>query len=320
MSLIAMVDELLRNRRSLYRQAQEGDQLRVISLRLLWIFLICTAIYGGVMGAFRSIHPAFFFSDFELVLPGETAIRGEIAGMMTEYTAVYTRTKLPVGSEGRSIRFNLTDPSDPCQVTSISEEKGYYKIQLAPGTMLSESDRWLLPAIVAGKIPLLFLLTLAVCAFALYILNLALGMQLRFVPIITLMLFALAGTGIMLLVFAPISLLFSVVTTSYHFMKILHVVVFIIAGLFGVRILGEGLIHMHEHLDDVEKPEAGQAKARAVLVCWLLLYCLVGAQIAWTLKPFLGTPYLPATPPFRLERGNIFVSTLESLRDIRPSE
>lgn len=54
----------------------------------------------------------------------------------------------------------------------------------------------------------------------------------------------MAGTGVMLVVFAPISLMFSVVTTSYHFMKILHVVVFAIAGLFGVKILGEGLAGM----------------------------------------------------------------------------
>ena len=43
----------------------------------------------------------------------------------------------------------------------------------------------------------------------------------------------------------------------------------------------------------------------------------MGAQVAWTLKPFLGTPYLPETPPFRLDKGNIFVSTLESLHSIR---
>jgi hypothetical protein len=77
-----------------------------------------------------------------------------------------------------------------------------------------------------------------------YILNLAFGMKLHFMPSMTLMLFTLAGTGVMLVVFAPIALLFTVVTTSYHFMKIMHVVVFGISGLFGVRILYEGLMHM----------------------------------------------------------------------------
>lgn len=38
------------------------------------------------------------------------------------------------------------------------------------------------------------------------------------------------------------------------------------------------------------------------------------------LKPFLGTPYLPATPPFRLERGNIFVSTFGSMQDVGAGE
>jgi hypothetical protein len=52
---------------------------------------------------------------------------------------------------------------------------------------------------------------------------------------------------------------------------------------------------------------------RAALVSWLILYGLVGGQVAWTLKPFLGTPYLPALPPFRLESGNIYVSFFSSL-------
>ena len=128
----------------------------------------------------------------------------------------------------------------------------------------------------------------------------------------------MAGTGVMLVVFAPISLMFSVVTTSYHFMKILHVVVFAIAGLFGVKILGEGLAGMQAPEEDAPPPPT-HGKSHAVLYSWLLLYCLVGAQLAWTLKPFLGTPYLPATPPFRLDKGNIFVSTLESFRGINPA-
>ena len=44
-----------------------------------------------------------------------------------------------------------------------------------------------------------------------------------------------------------------------------------------------------------------------------MLYALVGGQLAWTLKPFLGTPYLPETPPFRIESGNIYVSAFKTV-------
>jgi len=205
-------------------------------------------------------------------------------------------------------------------VVEVGVEKGYNRITLAPDAVLTEGGRWTQPLMVAVKIPLLLLLTLIVCALALYILNLAFGMKLHFAPSMTLMLFALAGTGVMLVVFAPIALLFTVVTTSYHFMKIMHVIVFGISGLFGARILYEGLINIQAPEGD--EPQAGAAPGHAnlVLFSWLLLYCLVGAQLAWTLKPFLGTPYLPATPPFRLDKGNIFVSTIESFRGIKPAE
>jgi len=170
---------------------------------------------------------------------------------------------------------------------------------------------------VALKTPLVFVLTLLVCALALYVLNLAFGLQLRFLPSMTLALFALAGTGVMLAVFAPIALLFTVVTANYHFMKILHVLVFGIAGVFGVRILAEGLARMTGPPGEGAGAVRTTGRTRLLLLAWLLLYCLVGAQVAWTMKPFLGTPYLPETPPFRVDKGNIFVNTMESWRQLR---
>jgi len=186
----------------------------------------------------------------------------------------------------------------------VAEEKDYTAIVLPPGTAMIEADAWRIPFFVALKTPLLFVLTLLICAPALYVLNLVFSLRLRFMPVMTLMTFALAATGTMLAVFVPIAAMFSVVTESYHFMKILHVAVFAIAGIFGVNVLGEGLVKL--------APQ-GVKGLRSLLAAWLLLYCLVGGQIAWTLKPFLGTPYLPATPPFRVEAGNIYVSTFRSL-------
>ena len=317
MKLIAMIDALLRDRAGLYRQAREETQLRTLILRLLMVFLLSSAIYGFVMGAFRCIHPAFFFSDFALTSAKGGPIQGDVAGMTPERATIYTRQKLPPLALPATVRFNLTDPSEEYSVSALGEEKGYNKIVLAPNTVLMESGRWLLPLLVAIKIPLLFLLTLLVCALALYILNLAVGLRLRFVPSMTLMLFALAGTGVILVVFAPVVMLFTFVTASYHFMKILHVAVFIIAGIFGVKILGEGLVSMQAPAEAETAEPTDRGKVKLVLFSWLVLYCLVGAQLAWTLKPYLGTPYLPATPPFRLEQGNIFVSTIESFQGIK---
>jgi hypothetical protein len=316
MNVLRMMDDLLRDRNTLYEMATHRERLGGMCARLLLIFLLTTCIYGAAMGCFRWAHSGYYFSNFELSTPGQAPVSGKVAGMTVDDRTVYTQVELPATEPETTVRFNLSDPSEPYKVAETGKEKGYQKMVLAPGASLAEGDAWKLPVMVAVKTPLLFILTLLVCTPALYVINLALGMRLHFMPVMTLMVFALAGTGVMLVVFAPIALLFSMVTASYHFMKVLHLLIFVIAGLFGVKILGEGLARMRqEQAEEAGSPPRG--KGRLVLLAWLLLYALVGAQLAWTLKPFLGTPYLPDTPPFRVERGNIFVSTWESFQQIR---
>jgi hypothetical protein len=263
------------------------------------------------------MHPMYYLSDFEVSAAANVLARGTVAGVSVEENAIYVRDYRLLPLNGAKIRFNLTEPTAWYDVASIEKEKDYTRIALAPGSASAEADSWKLPALVALKIPLLFVVTLLVCALALYAMNLSFGLQLHFKPTMTVLLFALAGTGVALLVFAPISMLFTVVTESYHFMKVLHVVVFCAAGAFGVKILGEALLNMRAEPPTADPATGARHRPTRLIVSWLLLYCLVGAQLAWTLKPFLGTPYLPETPPFRLDKGNIFVSTIESFHSIR---
>ncbi|MBT3375412.1 MAG: hypothetical protein HN742_14470 [Lentisphaerae bacterium] len=317
MDLITLVDRLLRDRPALYDMVQKRERLRLLCGRLLLIFCVTTAVYGAVMGGFRCLHPAYFFSDFELVVSDHDPIRGKVAALALDTRTVYTHTlPLPEGTYG-TVRFNLSEPSEPYEVYYVGEAKGYGEIVLSPSSMLSETALWRLPLIVAVKTPLLFLLTLLICSLALYVINLVLGLRLHFLPTMALALSALTGTGVVLAGAAPIAALFTIVTESYHFMKMFHVVVFAAAGLFGVRILWEGMIRMQASDGGGERARSVGLRVRLVLLAWLFLYAFVGAQLAWTLKPFLGTPYLPATPPFRLDRGNIFVSTLGSAGQLR---
>ena len=328
MSLLSVIDSLLRDRDSLYQLAGEGKGLGKLSARLLWIFLLTSALYGATMGSFRWFHGEYFFSDYELALPEGKLITGKVAGMNADRQRVYATPEglegiaLPMGGEeGQSdpadgdpvaeIRFNISYPSDPYSVVAIEKEGDYVAFVLSPESGLGEPDTWRLPAIVAVKVPVLFLLTLLVCSLALYMLNVASGIGLRFAPTIVLLLFALAATGAMLGVFVPIAALFAAVTEDYHFMKMMHVVIIAVAGLFGVRVLYEGLTRLAS--TGTEKVVPG---AKKLLLSWLILYALVGGQLAWTLKPFLGTPYLPATPPFRVTSGNIYVAFLESFQHL----
>jgi hypothetical protein len=305
MNPIAMMDKLLRDRESLYARAAQGEGLAGLCLRLLLIFVVTSALYGAAMGSYRWLHPDYYFSDYAPVAFTASAA-GRVAGMNAAERKVYLADKPAPALAAAEVRFNVSRPTDPYKVVSVGEEKGYAFLALAPDSPLAESGAWALPLLVALKAPLLFLLSLLACCLVLYTLNIAFGIGLRFLPSMTLMAFALAATGVMLGVFIPVVVLFSVVTESYHFMKVLHVAVFAIAGLFGVTVLYGGLKRL-------APAGIGGGKVRALLLSWLLLYGLVGGQLAWTLKPFLGTPYLPATPPFRIESGNIYVSVFESL-------
>ena len=337
MNLLSTINTFMRDRETLYDTAASGEGLGKLCAKLLAIFLLTMAIYGLVMGGFRWMHPEYSFSDFALYPKGQPPpeatssyfdsrgvdrriytenMTGKVLGMSVEELTIYTdRTALPI-LESPVVHFNLSHPTAPYTVESVgvTADGKYGKIVLAAGSMLCEPDAWKLPLLVAGKIPLLFLLTLLICSAALYVMNLAFGLRLHFMPTITLMVFGLAATGIMLCVFAPIAGLFTVSTRSYHFIKLMHVLVFIVAGFFGVKVLGQGLKRMTTNeIDSAAHKVITRVRGSSLLLAWMGLYCVVGAQLAWMLKPFLGTPYLPSTPPFRLEEGNIYVSFFQSL-------
>ena len=46
---------------------------------------------------------------------------------------------------------------------------------------------------------------------------------------------------------------------------------------------------------------------------WLLVYGVVGAQMGWVLRPFIGTPDLPFTW-FRPREGNILEGIFNAVR------
>ena len=337
MNLFTMIDSFFRDRDSLYQMAAEEKNLADLCKKLLIIFLISTGFYGAAMGSFRWFHPEYYFSDFELSIAGGRSVVKEVSGVNMDTRRVYfdigdladvasllQQDEKPAQSEepraylsqvkGAKIRFNVTHPSDPYEVVLISTEGGYGVIELSSESVLKEADTWTMPLLVSLKAPLLFVSTLLICSMALYMLNLSFGIGLKFMPTMTLMIFSLTATGAMLGVFVPIVGFFSAVTENYHFIKVMHLLVVAVAGLFGVRVLGEGLARLApESKDGVIKGVIKRFRTNMLLTSWLALYTIVGGQLAWTLKPWFGTPYLPSTPPFRMTSGNIYVTFFESL-------
>ena len=54
---------------------------------------------------------------------------------------------------------------------------------------------------------------------------------------------------------------------------------------------------------------------KTVFRCWVVLFGLVGAQMGWVLRPFIGDPDRPFTW-FRPRESNFFEAVLHALQDL----
>lgn len=56
-------------------------------------------------------------------------------------------------------------------------------------------------------------------------------------------------------------------------------------------------------------------QAKTIFRIWILIYALVGAQMGWILRPFIGSPHMPFQW-FRPRSGNFFHAVMSSLHNL----
>lgn len=177
------------------------------------------------------------------------------------------------------------------------------------------------------KLPLLFILTLAVTLPSLYVFNALMGSRLGILAVLRLLVAAVTVSLAIAASLGPILGFFTVSADSYRFMVLLNVVLLGLAGVIGLAFLLGVLrrlamnapggpvpplppdaelparTHLHRELPppgDVAPalpppaPRAytdpGITRADAVFKVWVIIYGLVGVQMAWLLRPFIGHP------------------------------
>jgi len=198
----------------------------------------------------------------------------------------------------------------------------------------------------AIKLPILFLLTLAICLPTLYLFNLVFGARLSVRQALAQVLVAITVTSVLTLAFAPISLFFLLTAPSYSFFKILNVSIRALTGFIGLGFLMGGMRSMNalpfgEQVADQEddpteetvtapdlevvgmsagrqvlarKPVAAQRQvSTSLLNIWIILYSFVGTQLAWTLRPFFGDPGQQGFQLFRQIEGNFYVNIVRTI-------
>ncbi len=183
------------------------------------------------------------------------------------------------------------------------------------------------------KVPTLFLATLAVTFPSLYVFNALVGSRLIISSLLRLL---IASLGVILAVLAsigPIVGFFSFTTRSYDFMLILNVLVFAVSGLLGLAFLLQTLHRMTVVQITAPLPPDTTAQAdppisqpgpldpssdyvlaphvKTVFRIWVIVFGLVGCQMAWVLRPFIGRPDQPFTW-FRSPYSNFFQAVFQA--------
>lgn len=174
------------------------------------------------------------------------------------------------------------------------------------------------------KVPLLFVLTLAVTYPSLYVVSAMFDSKLRHRETLRHLFAAMTVNLALLASFGPVTAFFTASTESYAFMLLLNVVFFAVAGIAGLTFLDRALKSVFEEPSEpAPEPEPQGApglraqrqapqrvsSSRRVFKFWILIYSVVGAQMGWVLRPFVGSPSLPFEW-FRSERDSNFFSAL----------
>lgn len=178
---------------------------------------------------------------------------------------------------------------------------------LLQGSAMPMDAKMAMIGLTAAKVPVLFLLTLAIVFPPVFVSNAFAGARFSFQRLLVQFLAAIAITATILASMASVSLFFALTTTGYHFIKLFHVAVFLYAGIVGWTLLERGFEAAKRH---ELRPTPGK-----LLLLWAFLYMLVGAQLAWTIRPFVGSPNREFEV-FRPKEGNFFISVAESVLEV----
>ena len=148
---------------------------------------------------------------------------------------------------------------------------------------------------VAAKLPLLFVGSTAVVALFNWMVAAVMGSGLSFRQTIALAFASMTIAGWILLALAPVALFLTLTSVpqtgtapqadviyAYRLMLLTHVAVLAIAGVSGNGVLYNGL----------RATVRSGCPVFGLFAVWIALFAVVGCQMSWILRPFVGSPSL----------------------------
>lgn len=168
-------------------------------------------------------------------------------------------------------------------------------------------------AIVAGlKVAILFSLVLLICFPAFFIIQYILGSRLKIYQMISIILSGFVLTTAIMVSFTPVVLIFLLTGSNYYFLQLLHILVFILSGLFGMKIVIDALRY------SCEKKNVYPQIGVVIFRFWVFILAFIGIQLAWNFRPFLGDRDRPFEL-FREYEGNFYAALIYSAKQLLES-
>lgn len=161
-----------------------------------------------------------------------------------------------------------------------------------------------LQALYSGlKVPMLLGVTSLVCLPNFYVVNTMLGLRDDFASAVRGVVAAQATMAVALAALAPITLWAYASNVDYDLAIVLNGVFFLVATLVGQVTLSR---HYRRLIARNPRHRVGRAT-------WLTLYVFVAVQLAWVLRPFVGSPGLPVAFFRKNAWSNAYVEVFEQV-------
>jgi hypothetical protein len=100
-----------------------------------------------------------------------------------------------------------------------------------------------------------------------------------------------------------------ITSDNYAFLKLLHVAIFTFSGIFAVRTIISGLTF------SCEKKNIYPKIGMTIFKIWIFIFAFVSSQLAWNLRPFVGSRELPFEL-FRARESNFYVAVIQSVANL----
>ena len=147
------------------------------------------------------------------------------------------------------------------------------------------------------KVPLLMLVTFALCLPSFFVLNTIAGLRDDFPEALQAVVATQSCIAIVLACLAPFTAFFYASCADYHSAILFN------GAMFAIAWITAQLVVRRYYVPLIQRSQTH----RTMLIAWFLLYIFVGIQMAWVLRPFVGAPSVPVTF-FRQEAwGNAYV-------------